>query len=65
MLQRRHMQAPFAGPEIEGWLTCFGRAWAETVEDRRVDALVLPQTKGLARHMPRRLSRLSRVSRPS
>lgn len=54
MLRRRHLHAPIAGPEIEGWLLCFRRAWAETVEDRALDALVLPQIEGLAGHMKNR-----------
>jgi hemoglobin len=54
MLRRRHLQAPIAGVEIEGWLACFRRAWAETVEDQALGPLVLPQVEGLARHMRNR-----------
>jgi len=54
MLRRRHLQAPIAGPEIEGWLVCFRQAWAETVEDAALGALVLPQVESLARHMRNR-----------
>lgn len=54
MLRRRHLRAPIAGAEIEGWLLCFRRAWAETVEDAALTAAVLPQVEGLARHMRNR-----------
>ncbi|MDO9712091.1 group II truncated hemoglobin [Paracraurococcus lichenis] len=54
MLRRRHLHAPIAGPEIAGWLLCFRRAWAETVEDAALTAAVLPQVEGLAQHMRNR-----------
>ncbi len=54
MLRRRHLHAPIDTPEITGWLACFNRAWRETVADRGLDALVLPQVEGLARHMRNR-----------
>lgn len=54
MLRRRHLRAPIAGPEIAGWLLCFRRAWAETVSDRELDALILPQIDSLAQHMRNR-----------
>ncbi|TCZ66131.1 group II truncated hemoglobin [Roseicella aquatilis] len=54
MLRRRHLHAPISGPEIEGWLLCFRRAWAETVEDAALTAALLPQVEGLARHMRNR-----------
>jgi hemoglobin len=54
MLRWRHLHAPIAGPEIEGWLACFRQAWAETVADQALGALVLPQVEGLARHMRNR-----------
>lgn len=54
MLRRRHLHAPIAGPEIEGWLLCFRQAWAETVADAALTAAVLPQVEGLARHMRNR-----------
>ena len=54
MLRRRHLHAPIAGAEIEGWLACFRRAWAEEVADPALGPLVLPQVEGLARHMRNR-----------
>ncbi|MFC7475228.1 group II truncated hemoglobin [Dankookia sp. GCM10030260] len=54
MLRRRHLHAPIAGPEIEGWLLCFRQAWAETVQDAALGAAVLPQVEHLARHMRNR-----------
>lgn len=54
MLRRRHLHAPIAEAEIEGWLACFRRAWAETVADRSLDAPVLPRVEALARHMRNR-----------
>lgn len=51
MLRRRHLHAPIAGPEIDGWLLCFRRAWAETVEDAELTHVVLPQVENLAQHM--------------
>lgn len=51
MLRRRHLHAPIAGPEIDGWLLCFRRAWAETVEDAELTRVVLPQVENLAQHM--------------
>lgn len=55
MLRRRHLHAAISGPEIEGWLICFRQAWAETVADRELDALILPQVEGLAQHMRNRV----------
>lgn len=54
MLRRRHLRAPISGPEIEGWLICFRQAWAETVADRELDPLILPQIEGLAQRMRNR-----------
>ncbi|MGP9821401.1 group II truncated hemoglobin [Salinarimonas sp. NSM] len=51
MLRRRHLHAPIGTAEIEGWLACFERAWAETVPDRALDAVLLPKVRALARHM--------------
>ncbi len=51
MLRRRHLHAPIAGPEIDGWLACFRQAWRETVDDAALTALVVPQVENLARHM--------------
>lgn len=54
MLRARHLRAPIAGGEIDAWLTCFRRAWAETVDEPLVTASVLPQIEKLARHMRNR-----------
>jgi hemoglobin len=54
MLRRRHLHAPIAGPEIQGWLLCFRRAWAETVDDAELTRVVLPQVEHLAQHMRNR-----------
>ncbi len=54
MLRARHLRAPIAGPEIEGWLACFRQAWAETVGDGPAADAVLPQIERLALHMRNR-----------
>lgn len=51
MLRRRHLHAAIGPEEIDGWLLCFRRALAETVEDEAVRAAVLPQIEKLALHM--------------
>ena len=51
MLRARHLHAPIGEEEIEGWLTCFIHAWADTVKTRELDKVVLPQIGGLARAM--------------
>ncbi len=57
MLRRRHLHVPIASPEIEGWLACFHQAWAETVDDAALAALLVPQIEALARHMDNRTPR--------
>ena len=54
MLRRRHLHAPIAGPEIDGWLLCFRQAWTETVTDAEITRVVLPQVENLAQHMRNR-----------
>lgn len=51
MLRRRHLHAAIATAEIEGWLACFRQAWAETVDDPALSAVLLPQIEHLAWHM--------------
>lgn len=52
MLRARHLHVPIAGPEIEGWLLCFRRAWAEMApSDAALDEAILPRVEALARHM--------------
>ena len=53
-LRQRHLHAPISTAEIDGWVACFRQAWAETVEDRRLDQLILPKVEGLAQHMRNR-----------
>ena len=54
MLRRRHLHVAIAGPEIDGWLACFRQAWAETIDDAEVTALISPQIEKLAQHMRNR-----------
>lgn len=54
MLRARHLHAPIAGAEIDGWLACFHRAWAETVHEPTVTAFILPKVEALALHMRNR-----------
>ncbi|BBE70453.1 group II truncated hemoglobin [Oharaeibacter diazotrophicus] len=54
MLRARHLRAPISGPEIDGWLLCFLRAWNETIHAPAVTAAVLPQIERLAHHMRNR-----------
>lgn len=51
MLRRRHLHAAIASAEIEAWLVCFRQAWAETVDDEALTAVLMPQIENLARHM--------------
>lgn len=54
MLRRRHFVAAIGPEERDGWLVCFRRAWAETIDDAAVTALVMPQVESLAHHMVNR-----------
>lgn len=54
MLRRRHFVAAIGPEERDGWLVCFRRAWAETIDDETVTALVMPQVESLAHHMVNR-----------
>lgn len=54
MLRRRHLHAPIAGAEIEGWLACFEGAWRDVVADRGLDEALLPKVRALAWHMRNR-----------
>lgn len=51
MLRRRHFSARIGTAEVDGWLLCFLRAWKETVTDRALGEIVLPQVERLAHHM--------------
>ncbi len=54
MLRARHLHAPIAGPEIEGWMLCFQRAWAEQVRDAALTEAVMPKVAAMAQHMRNR-----------
>ncbi|MCW1838578.1 group II truncated hemoglobin [Prosthecomicrobium hirschii] len=54
MLRRRHFVAAIGAEERDGWLLCFHRAWAETVADPDLTALIVPQVESLAQHMVNR-----------
>jgi hemoglobin len=54
MLRARHLHAPIAGAEIDGWLACFRQAWAETVHDPAVTDFIMPRVEALALHMRNR-----------
>jgi hemoglobin len=51
MLRARHLPAAIGAEEAAGWLLCFHRAWAETVEDPDLGAEILPRVTALALHM--------------
>ncbi len=51
MLRRRHLPARIGTEEAAGWLLCFHRAWAETVEDPELGDSVLPRIDALGAHM--------------
>lgn len=54
MLRRRHFPAPIGPQERDGWLLCFRQAFAETVTDPVLTALILPKVEALAMHMQNR-----------
>lgn len=54
MLRRRHFPAPIGPKERDGWLICFRQAFAETVPDASLRALILPKVEALAAHMQNR-----------
>lgn len=51
MLRRRHFIAPIGPEETKGWLICFEKAMAETVEDARLREAILRPVRQLAVHM--------------
>jgi len=51
MLRRRHLPARIGAEEAEGWLICFRKAWAETVEDAALTGQIMPQIEALGLHM--------------
>ena len=51
MLRRRHLHAKIDTEAAIGWLLCFHQAWAETVTDPELGAVLLPQITKLAQHM--------------
>lgn len=54
MLRRRHLPFAIGTDEIEGWLVCFRQAAAETIDDERVLAAIMPNVEKLAQHMRNR-----------
>ena len=51
MLRRRHLPAKIGTEEAVGWLLCFHQAWAETVDDPELGAVILPRIDALGQHM--------------
>ncbi len=51
MLRRRHLHKPIGAEEIDGWLLCFRRAWAETVDSAPLAEFIMPKIEALAAHM--------------
>jgi hemoglobin len=51
MLRARHLPARIGTDEAVGWIYCFQTAWRETVADKALGDLLLPQITGLAAHM--------------
>ncbi len=54
MLRARHLGAAIGAAELEGWLLCFRKAFAETVADPELAAVILPRVEALALHMQNR-----------
>jgi hemoglobin len=50
-LRQRHFGAPIGRLEIEGWLTCFHRAWADVVPPTPSSAAILDKIDALGWHM--------------
>jgi len=50
-LRQRHLHAPIGREEIDAWLLCFHRAWAEVVPASTLASEVLTRINALARHM--------------
>ncbi|WP_199699028.1 group II truncated hemoglobin [Oleomonas cavernae] len=51
MLRARHLPFAIGEAEIDGWLACFTRAWAETVPPGPVADVIFARVHDLARHM--------------
>ncbi|MEZ5817603.1 MAG: group II truncated hemoglobin [Hyphomicrobiaceae bacterium] len=51
MLRRRHFVAPIGPAEHAGWMLCFERALAETVENEALREAILTPVTRLAAHM--------------
>lgn len=50
-LRMRHFVAPIGAAEIEGWLLCFRRAWAETIPPSAMADTILEKVEALGWHM--------------
>lgn len=53
-LRMRHFVAPIGAAEIEGWLLCFRRAWAETIPSSAMADTILEKVEALGWHMANR-----------
>lgn len=53
-LRMRHFVAPIGRAEIEGWLVCFERAWAEVMPAGALGDAILEKVRALAWHMANR-----------
>ena len=51
MLRRRHLVAEIGPAERDGWLLCFERALAETIEDEALREAIREPARQLAFHM--------------
>lgn len=53
-LRQRHFIASIGKEEVEGWLLCFHRSWAELAPQTALADAVLAKVEGLAWHMANR-----------
>jgi len=55
-LRQRHFVAPIGEEEVQGWLICFHRAWAEEAPPAaaEVSAIIMAKVEQLAWHMANR-----------
>ncbi|WP_199699027.1 group II truncated hemoglobin [Oleomonas cavernae] len=51
MLRARHLPFTIGEAEIDGWLACFTRAWAEAVPPGPLADTIFARVHDLARHM--------------
>lgn len=53
-LRMRHFVASIGRAEVEGWLLCFHRAWAEVIPPSPLADAILAKVESLAWHMANR-----------